>query len=79
MVTGVYTFISFVCIYYLLLSVVDAVGSVRKYKAEIRKYKEEVGVSQSPSSIQIKFDSNLDLAVVAVIYLVSYYSGLFHG
>lgn len=79
MVIGVYTFISFVCIYYLLLSVVDAIGSVRKYKEEIRKYKEEVGILQSPSTIQIKFDSNLDLAVISLIYLVSYYLGLFQG
>jgi len=72
MVSGVYTFISFICIYYLLLSAVDAVGSIRKYKME-------VSISQSPAVVKIKFDSNLDLAVISIIYLVSYYLGLFQG
>jgi hypothetical protein len=72
MVTGVYTFISFLCIYYLILSAVDAVGSFRKYKIE-------VSVSENPSVVKIKFDSNLDLSVISIIYLVSYYSGLFQG
>ena len=72
MVSGVYTFISFVCIYYLVLSALDAVGSIRKYKIEL-------SASETPGVVKIKFDSNLDLAVVSIIYLVSYYSGLFQG
>ena len=72
MVAGVYTFVSFLCIYYLILTLVDAVGSFNKYKIELT-------LAQDPTTVKIKFDSNLDLSVVSVIYLVSYYLGLFNA
>ena len=70
--TGVYTYLSYLSIYYLILVVVDLVGSVREYK-------KSVVVSVVPETIKFKIDFNSDLAASALIYLISYYAGVFNA
>jgi len=67
---GLYKFISFVCIYYLFISVIDLYGSILSYRASINS--PYTGVD-----IKFKVDFNTDMASICVIYLVSYYSGVF--
>ena len=67
---GVFRYISFLAIYYLILALIDLVGSVLEYRKTII-------ASDNPSGIKFKVDFNSDLAAVSFIYLVSYYSGVF--
>ena len=67
---GLYVYVSYLAIYYLLLVVVDLIGTVREYK-------KSVIAAEMPEGIKFKIDFNSDLAVSSLIYLVSYYSGVF--
>tara|TARA_R110002020_G_scaffold26270_23_gene84907 strand:+ start:1084 stop:1299 length:216 start_codon:yes stop_codon:yes gene_type:complete len=67
---GIYAYVSYLSIYYLILVVVDLIGSVREYK-------KSVIAAEKPENIKFKIDFNSDLAVSSLIYLVSYYSGVF--
>jgi hypothetical protein len=69
---GVFAYLSYLSVYYLVLVVVDVIGSVREYKKTLLS-------SEVPQNISFKIDFNSDLAVAALIYLVSYYSGVFDG
>ena len=69
---GVFSYISYMAVYYLVLVVVDLIGSTREYKKSL------VG-STNPVEIKFKVDFNSDLAVAALIYLISYYSGVFNA
>jgi hypothetical protein len=51
---------------------VDLVGSVREYKKSIL-------AADNPENIKFKIDFNSDLAASALIYLVSYYAGVFNA
>ena len=66
---GIFKFISFVCFYYILASIVDLYGTYREYKS--------LNNSQEQSDSKFELSSNLDLFVVSIIYLASYYSGIF--
>ena len=70
--TGVFTYISFLAIYYLILVLLDLVGSVLEYRKSILS--DQI---QSPADVKFKVDFNSDIAVSALVYLVSYYSGIF--
>lgn len=67
---GIYKFISFVCIYYLVLSFIDLYGSVVSYRSRLKS-------SDGVGDLKLKFDFNTDLAAVCAIYLLSYYLGVF--
>jgi hypothetical protein len=71
--SGVFTYISFLAIYYILLVGLDLIGSFLEYRKSI------LIAAQDPSTIKFKVDFNSDLAMASLIYLVSYYSGLFDG
>jgi CHASE3 domain sensor protein len=66
---GIFKFISFVCIYYIIASFVDIYGTYRGIRSEI--------VSQDQTASKFELSSNLDLFVISIIYLASYYYGLF--
>jgi len=68
--SGIFSYISYLAIYYLALVVVDIVGSVREYKKTLMSL-------ESPQNVKFKIDFNSDIAVAAFIYLVTYYSGGF--
>ena len=70
--SGVFDYFSYLSIYYLLLVVLDLVGSSLKFRQALVE-------SESPASVKFKVDFNSDLAVCAIIYLVSYYVGVFDG
>ena len=67
---GIYKFISFVCIYYLILSFIDLYGSVVSYRSRLK-------VHDGVEDLKLEFDFNTDLAAVCTIYLLSYYLGVF--
>lgn len=69
---GVFTYVSFLAVYYLALVILDIVGSVLEYRKSILS--EHV---ENPQSVKFKVDFNSDLAVAALIYVISYYSGVF--
>ena len=69
---GVFSYISYFSIYYLVLVVVDLIGSIREYKKSIV-------AADNPVDIKFKIDFNSDIAVAALIYLISYYSGVFNA
>tara|TARA_Y100001973_G_C5094634_1_gene279375 strand:+ start:322 stop:537 length:216 start_codon:yes stop_codon:yes gene_type:complete len=70
--TGIFAYLSYLAIYYLVLVVIDLIGSVREYKKTLM-------ATESPENIKFKIDFNSDLAMSAFIYLISYYSGVFDG
>ena len=72
MIQGVFAYISYLSIYYLVLVVLDLVGTFVSYRKSII-------ASQEPSEIKFKVDFNSDIAVASLIYLISYYAGLFNG
>jgi multisubunit Na+/H+ antiporter MnhE subunit len=72
--TGIFTYASFLAIYYLALVILDIVGSVLEYRKSILSQQVE-----NPHSVKFKVDFNSDIAVAALIYLISYYSGVFDG
>jgi hypothetical protein len=67
---GIFSFLSFLAIYYLVLVIIDLVGTTLEYKKSLIS-------SENPVEIRFKVDFNTDLAVVSLIYLISYYSGIF--
>ena len=67
---GIFSYISYLSLYYLVLVLVDLVGSVREYK-------KSVIASEAPEEVKFKVDFNSDIAVASLIYLISYYSGVF--
>jgi len=67
---GVFTYLSYLSVYYLVLVVVDLVGTTLEYKKSLIS-------SENPVEVKFKVDFNTDVAVASVIYLVSYYSGVF--
>jgi len=68
--SGVFAYVSYLSIYYLLLVVLDLVGSGIRFRRSVVE-------SPDPASVKFKVDFNSDLAVSAIIYLVSYYVGVF--
>lgn len=66
---GVFKFLSFLAIYYILATIVDAYGTYKTYKSNLNVQLED--------STDFELSSNLDLLVASVIYLMSYYSGIF--
>ena len=70
--SGIFTYISFLSIYYIVVVIIDIIGTIREYRKSIFSV-------ENPASIKFQVDFNSDLAVFAVIYLISYYSGVFDG
>tara|TARA_R100000664_G_C2730793_1_gene121398 strand:- start:777 stop:992 length:216 start_codon:yes stop_codon:yes gene_type:complete len=69
---GVFSYISYMAIYYLILVIIDLVGTTLEYKKSLIS-------AENPVEVKFKVDFNTDLAVASIIYLISYYSGVFHG
>ena len=69
MLPGIYKFLSFLAIYYVLVAVVDLYGSYTSFKSKVMTPENE--------DFSFKVDFNSDLAAVCVIYLFSYYFGVF--
>ena len=67
---GVFDYLSYLSIYYLFLVVIDLVGSTLEYKKFLIS-------SENPVEVKFKVDFNTDLAVASLIYLISYYFGVF--
>lgn len=70
--TGIFTYVSFLAVYYLVLVILDVVGSVLEYRKSILSQQTE-----NPHAVKFKVDFNSDIAVSALIYLISYYAGVF--
>jgi multisubunit Na+/H+ antiporter MnhE subunit len=68
--SGVFAYISYLAIYYILLVILDVVGSSLRFRKEMLE-------AENPAVVKFKVDFNSDVAVAAVIYLVSYYAGIF--
>ncbi len=70
---GVFKFISFISIYYVFASIVDLYGTIKTYRSQL-----SLGVNQTEPP---KFDLslNLDVLVISILYLISYYSGVFES
>ena len=69
MPVGIYKFLSFLAIYYLVVSSVDLYGSYISFKKRV--------LDPTNENFGFKVDFNSDLAAVCFIYLISYYFGLF--
>jgi len=72
---GVFKFLSFLAIYYILVSFVDIYGTIKKYRRPLEPSDNKDNSVQQPRDLN--FDFNTDLLVVCVIYLFSYYLGVF--
>lgn len=74
---GVFKFLSFVAIYYLVISCVDIYGTIRNFKRDPNLENPQ----QAPEGQQVPqtltFDFNTDLFVICIIYLFCYYLGVF--
>lgn len=68
---GVFKFISFIAIYYVFASIIDLYGTIKTYRSEL-----SLGANKAETP---KFDLslNLDVLVISILYLISYYSGVF--
>ena len=72
---GIFKFLSFVAIYYILISFVDIYGTIKEYRRHVKDTVNQESGLQDPK--ELKFDFNTDILVVCVIYLFSYYLGVF--
>ena len=68
---GVYRFLSFLAIYYVFVSAIDMYGTIKSYRGA--RLDQELPEEKR----SLKFDFNTDLFAVCVIYLVSYFVGVF--
>ena len=69
MPVGIYKFLSFLSMYYLVVSSVDLYGSYLSFKARVN--------GPDNKDFNLKVDFNSDLAAICSIYLFSYYFGVF--
>ena len=68
---GVYRFLSFLAIYYVFVSAIEIYGTIKSYRRALKD-------QELPEENRgFEFDFNTDLFAVCVIYLVSYYAGVF--
>ena len=72
---GIFKFLSFLAIYYVLVSFVDIYGTIKEYRRPLEIPGGQDNTAQQPR--ELNFDFNTDILVVCVIYLFSYYLGVF--
>jgi len=68
---GVYRFLSFLAIYYVFVSLIDIYGTIKSYKNK----SQEIEIVEE--NMAFDFDFNTDFLMVCLIYLASYYFGVF--
>ena len=74
---GVFKFLSFVAIYYVVVSCVDIYGTIRNFKRDPIPENAQQLPDEQKVQEAFTFDFNTDLFAVCIIYLVSYYAGVF--
>ena len=70
---GVFKFLSFIAIYYVLASALDLYGTYKSYRSNLNPPDGKEGTPKFELSL------SLDLLVISIIYLVSYYLGVFYN